>query len=468
MNGKNIQNTVKTIEKQTDPLLLNAWKEACAYAQATGAFICVLDQNYAPIKESFEHLNSPRNTCEYCLKYHRAEKISRGDDRIHPCNTMHVNAIKEAHRHGGSYIYTCDLGFMFWISPLFVNRRSIGAILCSGYLGVEREEAASMLKAVSGGELTDQQINSHLDQFKKAEPANIKALAELLLIVAESLSTGSEDYHETLRRRALQQSYISEQIAILKNQYPPGELIPGYPLDKEHMLLTALRKGDEETGRRILNELLGVLLFSNPDQFKSIQYRAIELVVLLSRAAVSPGNTEEDLLDVNNQYLIRVQETQSIEELTDVLHIILERMTGQIFSFQGVRHASALQKAERYIWENYTRKISLQEIAEVSGLSTPYFSTVFKNEMGENLSSYINRLRVEEASRLLTKTRMAISDIARSCGFEDQSWFSKIFKSFTGVSPGKFREQGGGTISDISENNFSEDYRKILEKQKQT
>jgi AraC-like DNA-binding protein len=136
-------------------------------------------------------------------------------------------------------------------------------------------------------------------------------------------------------------------------------------------------------------------------------------------------------------------------------------MAGQIFSFQGVRHASALRKAERYIWENYTRKISLQEIANASGLSAPYFSTIFKEEMGENLSGYLNRLRVEKASRLLTETDLSLSEIAGACGFEDQSWFSKIFKSYTGQSPGKYRNQGGGR-SEISENNFSANYRDMV------
>jgi AraC-like DNA-binding protein len=63
--------------------------------------------------------------------------------------------------------------------------------------------------------------------------------------------------------------------------------------------------------------------------------------------------------------------------------------------------------------------------------------------MGENLSSYLNRLRVERTITLLTETGRPLSEIAKLCGFEDQSWFSKIFKSFTGISPGKFREKGG-------------------------
>ena len=123
-------------------------------------------------------------------------------------------------------------------------------------------------------------------------------------------------------------------------------------------------------------------------------------------------------------------------------------MSEKIFSFNGVRHFPALRKAERYIWDNYTRKISLREIAKASGLSAPYFSTIFKEEMGENLSDYLNRLRIEKAAALLLTTNMSIGEIAKTCGFEDQSWFSKIFKNNTGYTPGKYRDQG--SISGLS------------------
>jgi YesN/AraC family two-component response regulator len=159
---------------------------------------------------------------------------------------------------------------------------------------------------------------------------------------------------------------------------------------------------------------------------------------------MSPDTAKDNaLLEVNNRYLKRIQETKNIGELTAVLNSVVEHTAGQIFSFQGVRHASVLRRAQRYIWENYTRKISLQEIARASGLSAPYFSTVFKEEMGENLSNYLNRLRVEKAASMLIETDLSLGEISGSCGFEDQSWFSKIFKYYAGISPGKFRERGG-------------------------
>jgi AraC-like DNA-binding protein/ligand-binding sensor protein len=462
-------NTVSTAvapntSQKTDPLLLKAWKVACMYAKATGTIVCVVDENYLNIQETLPF--NDKITCLYCMKYQGFENIQAKallDLTASPCNMMHLIAIKKAHHFGGSYIYMCDLGFMFWTSPIFSNGRFVGALIASGFLGIDSDEASEAMYAMGNGTVSEEELKKHLSSFPRGESGKIKALAELLLICAESLSVGNEDYHEALKRRAQQQSIISEQISLLKSQYPDGGPTPGYPLDKERMLLAALLRGDYETGKKLLDELLSILFFSNPDHFKYIRFRAIELVVLLSRVVVSSGSAENSLLESNNHFLERIQEVQDIEELTDVLHMVVEKMAGQIFSFQGIRHATALRKAERFIYENYSRKISLKEIASASGLSAPYFSTIFKEEMGENLSAYLNRLRVEKACRLLTETTITLSEIAGSCGFEDQSWFSKIFKNFTGISPGKYRVQGGGTISEISEHNFSKDYRTLLD-----
>jgi AraC-like DNA-binding protein/ligand-binding sensor protein len=448
--------------KKTNPVLLKARQLVSEYAKATGAIACVLDHDCLPIPEMFDEI-SGSSICRYCLHCRRRGPENAGPSRPFPCGLSHANAVKKSQYFGGSYIYMCDLGFMFWISPLYANERFIGALLGTGLLAIDNEEAIAALSMISGGEVPVEEFKKYLSGFPRGDSERIKALAELLMICAENLSVGERNYHEILKRRAEQQFSLSAEIQALKARYPLEAEYPGYPLDKEKLLLSALRQGDNKRGKEILNEILANLIFSNPDQFKYIQFRAIELAVLLSRSVSGPGNTEEDMLKTTNQYLLRIQKAQTIEELTDVLHIIVEYMADQIFSFQGVRHAAALRKAERYIWENYTRKISLQEIANVSGLSAPYFSTIFREEMGENLSAYLNRLRVEKAGRLLIETDMSLSDISGSCGFEDQSWFSKIFKNYTGMSPGKYRGQGGGRVTEISENNFSSDYRIIAE-----
>jgi AraC-like DNA-binding protein len=371
---------------------------------------------------------------------------------------MHLNAIKAANQRGGSHIYRCELGFMFWISPVYTNGSFTAAIRGTGFLAddVDFERAAVMCN----GDIPAEEFRDLVRSFPKGDSEKIQSLAEMLLLCAESLSSGSEDYHELLRRRAEQQQAIAAIIEDLKAKSSAGNALPGYPLEKERALIAALRRGDHKTAAKTLNELLAMLFFANSGHFRYVQLRATELVVLLSRVEVNPNQGGNLALETNSRCLKQVQGATTPEELTDILHATVERLAGLIASFQGIPHAAALRRAERYILENFTRKISLQEIADVAGLSAPYFSTVFKEEMGENLSKYLNRLRVEKASHLLLETNLPLSEIAGACCFEDQSWFSKIFKVYTGLSPGKYRNQGGGMVKEISDQNISEELKR--------
>jgi AraC-like DNA-binding protein len=448
--------------EKTDPLLIKACSMLLNYAKATGAMVCVHDHNCQVVPEIYKDVFTGKNICLDCIR-HQGDPIPEEITSAppNPCNDMHLGAITESYRYGGCYTYRCPLGFMFWTSPIYVQSRFVGALLGSGF----RDENYDAISYPGGEPVTDQQFLEKLNRFLPARAEKIKALSELMLICAESLSSGNERYYETIKRRAQQQTRLTTALRELERKYPQGVNFPGYPMDKERQLLSALRRGDQEAGKAILNDILAALLFSNPGEYSYIQFRAIELVVLLSRAGtggVSAGY-EKDQLETNNSNIKRIEETKSIEELTDVLNVMVEQMAEQIFSFQGVRHAAALRKVERFIQENYSRKISLKEAADISGLSPPYFSTIFKEEMGENFSSYLNQLRVEKASRLLWETNQPLSEIASSCGFEDQSWFSKIFKSYTGFSPGRYRAQNGG-VKEISDRNFSVDFRDTVKK----
>ncbi|MCL2191572.1 MAG: AraC family transcriptional regulator [Treponema sp.] len=217
-----------------------------------------------------------------------------------------------------------------------------------------------------------------------------------------------------------------------------------YPFDKERELLAVLRQGDTKKAAGLLDEILAVLVADNKDNFPYIQLRALELAVLIVRTGANfiKATAVEGVV----HYLKQILDAKSVEGVGDTLHFIVENVAKQVLSFQGLPHAAAMRKAETFIRENLSRKISLGEIAKIAGLSAPYFSTIFKEEMGENFSSYVNRQRVERASKLLLETELTLNEIAATCCLKDQSWFSKIFKSFVGVSPGKYRRQEGLVI----------------------
>jgi AraC-like DNA-binding protein/ligand-binding sensor protein len=460
------ENRVKTngAQDRDCDLMEKTEKMMLDYNQATGSCICIYDRDYKPQFPYCTDCGPENKICPYCVKFRPAAAEKQ---EAFPCHEMHINAIKEANRKGGSHIYQCSLGFLFWTSPIYTEGCFSGAVRGCGFLQDEKKAVdifanANDTHVMCNNEIPKEEFKERINSFPGADREKVQSLAEMMQICAESLSSGSEDYHEILRRRAEQQEAIAKIVEELKTKYPEGDQKPGYPLDKERFLMAALRKGDVAEAKKLLNELLAMVLFSNPGEFNYMQLRVTELVVLLSRVEVSPANSGNFSIEANSRSLKQVQEAKSVEELTDILHTTVDRLSGMISSFRGIPHAAALRKAESFILENYTRKISLKEIANVAGLSAPYFSTIFKEEMGENLSKYLNRLRVEKASRLLLETDMSLSEIAACCCFEDQSWFSKIFKAYTGISPGKYRNQGGGIIRNVGEDNLSDTFLKTL------
>ena len=237
----------------------------------------------------------------------------------------------------------------------------------------------------------------------------------------------------------------------MKRRFPSEGAIPGYPLEKERALLDALRRGDEAGSRKTLNELLGSIFFSSGPDFELVKFRAVELLVLLSRAVIETGNADAELLDADFRNLQRIQESSDQEELADRLNVIVARFSRRIFSFRTVKHAVALRKAERYIRERFIDNPALDEVAAVAGLSPAYFSTVFKEELGESFSDFINRLKIEKAAGLLVESDLSLADVADSCGFLDQSRFSSVFKRRMGVSPGRYRQTGGQRSPELKE-----------------
>ncbi len=112
-------------------------------------------------------------------------------------------------------------------------------------------------------------------------------------------------------------------------------------------------------------------------------------------------------------------------------------------NLENVRHYDAIYRTIDYIKVNYSDKLTLEELAANVGLSRTYLSGVFRKEVGMSLFSYITRFRVEVGKMLLLDTKLDIVDIAAECGFPDQSYFTRVFRSATGVSPKTYRNSRG-------------------------
>ena len=364
--------------------------------------------------------------CALCKRFHRNASDIKPDEI--PCTPLHRSAAINARKLGGSYVYTCPMGFYFWTSSFFAGERFAGAFISSVMPMMGQQKILEKLYSVCRKEVSRNEIAELLDGVPERTEDEVKSLARMMKLCAEQISSFGcrrdepEDdgqYHDYQKPLNLQSDLM----------------------DMERLLIASLRRGDSDETRKITGNLLNALYTANGENFRIYKFKVIELIVALSRAGANP-ETNDELIESTSRYLKRIDEAKTAGEVNSNVHAIVERIAGKIFSFQGIRHAAALRKAERFIRENINRKISLNEISGVSGLSAPYFSTIFKDEIGENLSNYLNRLRIEKASAMLMETDLPVGDISLACGFKDQSWFSRIFKANIGVSPCKYRESG--------------------------
>lgn len=94
-----------------------------------------------------------------------------------------------------------------------------------------------------------------------------------------------------------------------------------------------------------------------------------------------------------------------------------------------------------FIEQNYHKDLSLQMISNHFYLSREYISRRFKQEMNENISDFISKTRVEKAKLLLLNPHLRISQISDMVGYQDEKYFSKVFKKLSGLTPNEYRKE---------------------------
>lgn len=123
--------------------------------------------------------------------------------------------------------------------------------------------------------------------------------------------------------------------------------------------------------------------------------------------------------------------------ITNLLTEFFESDNDDVVADSGRR----FEKVYNYIGHNLDKKISLDELAEMSHLSRFYFIRAFREETGYTPHEYIIRSRVNSAVFFLSATGMSLSEITYKCGFSNESAFSNKFKELMGITPLQFRKK---------------------------
>lgn len=216
------------------------------------------------------------------------------------------------------------------------------------------------------------------------------------------------------------------------------------PFDYEHELLEAIRFGDENRAMDMLhkiNELEAAVLATYP--LRSKKNALIASCTLFTRAIIKGGVDPEIAFHLSDTMILEIEKMTDVERLVHFEYEMLVQFVSMIRSEkEDVSYSHIVNLAIYYIREHIFEELSLQRVAEYLKVHPSYLSDRFKRETGVPITTFINRRKIEESKHLLANTNQSISEIAFTFKFCSQSYYTQLFKNFTGMTPRKFRISG--------------------------
>jgi AraC-like DNA-binding protein len=150
--------------------------------------------------------------------------------------------------------------------------------------------------------------------------------------------------------------------------------------------------------------------------------------------------------------LSKTKDFMSVLELMAILHELsiskdMLSLSNSTFKDNEAIHINSrrLENVFAYMQTNFTQDIPLSKVAQIAGMTEVSFSRFIKKRTGKTYIESLNEIRLGHASRMLIETTHAIAEIAYKNGFNNLSYFNRIFKNKNGITPKEFRENYSGT-----------------------
>lgn len=170
-------------------------------------------------------------------------------------------------------------------------------------------------------------------------------------------------------------------------------------------------------------------------QFK---YIAVSTMALATRYAIQGGLNELEAYSFSDNFIRTIDDKESTTDIMIMLANKIMELTNMVKeSRDKIVHSPHIRKAIAYINKNITKKITVKEISQHCGISADYLSHLFKKEIGDSLSNYILKQKLELAKTLLWEGADS-KKISSSLGFCSQSHFISAFKKEYNMTPNEF------------------------------
>ncbi|MBE7127994.1 helix-turn-helix domain-containing protein [Bacillus mycoides] len=214
----------------------------------------------------------------------------------------------------------------------------------------------------------------------------------------------------------------------------------------ERKIFECIKEGKKDDLIKNLKKLpesgdLGVL--SKTSHLRSQKNSAIAAITLATRSAIDGGLFPEIAYTLSDLLIQKLEEIKKSEAISPFLENALLEFSERVKNGKMQKHLKPINICQNYIFTHLYEDITLSHLAAIVALNPSYLSSLFKKEVGISLGEYIQRAKIDESKSLMTYTKHSISEISTLLNFHDQSYFTKVFKKHTGISPKQFKNGYG-------------------------
>jgi len=338
---------------------------------------------------------------------------------------------------GQSYISVCHAGIVVICVPVMDKDKALGG-MCFGKCLWEPPTdilIEDIRKRLKGIRVDREKLESAIHKLPVIQGKKIHKAAEFLFDLLYEVGGFDPRVIRWRQQRSEQQSQIGEFIRERKKVGTEWR----YPLESERELIGKVKIGDRTGAKEILNSILGTILFHNPGDLGVLKARLLELLSILSRAAVEGGVDINVMLEKNLTFVNKVMRINNQQDLCAWISTALNEFVELVYSSQDAKKVTQIRPAINYIDANYDKHITLADIARISHLSVSRLAHLFKEQMGITIIDYVTSVRIERAKQLLLATEQSCTEVCFQVGYNNQSYCTRIFKDLVGMTPRQFR-----------------------------
>lgn len=142
----------------------------------------------------------------------------------------------------------------------------------------------------------------------------------------------------------------------------------------------------------------------------------------------------------SEDFLVRIRHSSDIFQLEDIIDELLS-FCKKTLTASEKKYSQYVQDAILYIRKHLSENLLLEDIAGYAHINSSYLSRTFKKECGYSVTEYITAMRIEKAKELLADSSLLTYEVAERIGIHDSSYFSLLFKKYSGLTPTQYRDQ---------------------------